>query len=157
MSSDLVAMRKMLAAYGLIGQALSGSGSTANSGNPRKNKMPLVDELFRANLRRLMEAHRPPMSGTVLAKSAGVGQRSIGRILTSKQIPTIDMVAKIAHVFDLEAWQMLVPDLDPRVPPQLEPNAVELELFRKWHVLMKDLALHREPSGSKRDKDKSKK
>jgi transcriptional regulator with XRE-family HTH domain len=58
-----------------------------------------------------------PLSQAELARRAHCDQRTIGRILSMDMSPTADMLDRIAQVFGLEAWQMMVPGLDPTNPP----------------------------------------
>lgn len=41
----------------------------------------------------------------------------------------IDAVAQVARVFGLQAWQLLVPNLDPDHPPVLEMDTRNAELL----------------------------
>lgn len=72
-----------------------------------------------ANLTALMKA--TPEFGThaKLGKKAGVDQKTVWRIENRLHEPSIDKVEKIAKVFGLKAWQMLVPSLNPKAEPQL--------------------------------------
>jgi transcriptional regulator with XRE-family HTH domain len=65
-----------------------------------------------------------------LAKK-GVSQATIGRILRAAVETNIGHVEKIAAEFGLEAWQLLVDDLDPALPPLLIPQPVVDELARR--------------------------
>jgi transcriptional regulator with XRE-family HTH domain len=100
----------------------------------------LTDQ-FRDNLRRLMEADRQLHSQPRLAAASRVAQTSIGRILRGEQSPTLDMVHKLATAFGLEAWQMLVPDLEPDNPPitkQIDER--QHELLKRFRLAAQDLA-----------------
>lgn len=97
--------------------------------------------LFRENLRRLMEADRQLHSQKRLASASRVAQTSIGRILRGEQSPTLDVVHKLGAAFGLEAWQMLVPDLEPDNPPitkQIDER--QQELLKRFRLAAQDLA-----------------
>lgn len=76
-----------------------------------------------------------------LGKKAGVGQATIGRILSDEgEDSGIETVAKLAKAFGLEAWQILVAGMDPSNPPVLQPvSKEEQELYRRLKDLAKDL------------------
>lgn len=100
-----------------------------------------LTQLFRENLRKLMESDRQLASQPKVAASSRVAQTSIGRILRGEQSPTLDMVHKIAMAFGLEAWQMLVPDLEPDNPPitkQIDDR--QRELLKRFRVAAQELA-----------------
>lgn len=108
---------------------------------------PLTD-LFRGNLRRLMEADRQLNSQPRLAAASRVAQTSIGRILRGEQSPTLDVVHKLAAAFGLEAWQMLVPDLEPDNPPitkQIDQR--QHELLARFRLAAHDLARYEVEAG----------
>ena len=108
---------------------------------------PLSD-LFRDNLRRLMEADRQLQSQPRLAAASRVAQTSIGRILRGEQSPTLDVVHKLAHAFGLEAWQMLVPDLEPDNPPITKQNDErQSELLKRFRLAAQDLARYEVEAG----------
>jgi hypothetical protein len=43
----------------------------------------------------------------------------------------LDIVASVGRVFSLEAWQMLVPGLDPKSPPVLILSEAERDFYRR--------------------------
>jgi hypothetical protein len=72
------------------------------------------------NLRTLMDAH-PDLDTIKKVVSRGGGSNgTVGRMLQGDTASRIDAVADVAKVFGLEAWQLLVPNLDPTHPPSLE-------------------------------------
>lgn len=100
-----------------------------------------LSDLFRSNLRKLMQADRKLRTQPAVAQASKVGQRSVGRILGGEQSPTLDMVHKIAGAFGLEPWQMLVPDLEPDNPPitkQIDER--QQELLKRFRHAAKELA-----------------
>ena len=108
---------------------------------------PLTD-LFRQNLRKLMDADRQLRSQPKLAAASRVAQTSSGRILRGEQSPTLDVVHRIAGAVGLEAWQMLVPDLEPDNPPitkQIDER--QAELLKHFRLAAQDLARYEVESG----------
>lgn len=71
-------------------------------------------------------AERDPVTGQVLAKA---GQGTHDRLLDESKDVGIAVVRRIARAFHLQAWQLLVPNLDPEHPPTcraLSPLAADL-------------------------------
>jgi transcriptional regulator with XRE-family HTH domain len=106
----------------------------------RQTKLPVASSvstrLFKDNLKKLMQTDRELNSQPKVAAESKVGQTSIGRILRGEQSPTLDVVDKLARAFGLEAWQMLVPDLDPTNPPiTAEADERQRELWKKLKEL----------------------
>ena len=62
------------------------------------------------NLDRLI--HKSGLSVREVAEKAGVSSRQISYILKHERTPTIEMVEKIAQVFKLSGWQLMLPNLD---------------------------------------------
>lgn len=84
------------------------------------------------NLARLMHLDQPDkLSQAAVGKMAGCDQRTIGRILSMQQAATVDMLEGISNGFDLQAWQLLVPDLDPANPPVNHITEAEKRLYER--------------------------
>jgi transcriptional regulator with XRE-family HTH domain len=112
--------------------------------------------LFRDNLERLMAAHKDLNSQSALARQSKVGQTSIGRILAQEQSPTLDLVYKLARTFDLEPWQMLIEDLDPRDPPITKSiDERQRALFDRFRKAAQDLAHYNAERPREHDEPKS--
>jgi len=72
------------------------------------------------NLRRLMDA-KPDLETIKKVTARGGGSNgTVGRMLQGDTAARIDAVEEVARVFGLQAWQLLVPGLDPDHPPRLE-------------------------------------
>lgn len=65
-----------------------------------------------------------------LASEAGVGVTTIYRIKQQDTSIGLEVVDSIAAAFQLEAWQLLVPCVDPNHPPTLLPMS---EAERKFY------------------------
>ena len=74
-------------------------------------------------------------SQSALARKAHVDQRTVGRILNREQSPTIEMLEKLAHALDLDAWQMMIPSLDPKNPPVFVLSRLERDFYRRLDEL----------------------
>lgn len=132
--------------------AASGSACQAASGEvlgPELHTLPKPPssfENFKGNLELLMQLTQTTQNR--LARLSGVGQRSIGRILKGEQIPSLDICDQIAHAFGLRAWQMLLPNINPQDPPQLErASAAERRLFDNWREVMLEMKKLPRPEG----------
>lgn len=104
---------------------------------------PLVDtsttrHTVAKNLNALMAHHLDLDSNPKLSKRSKVGLGTVSRMRTAAVDVTIDTLEKVAFAFDLQAWQLLVPDLSPQDPPMLRdiPPAEE-ELYRRLRAAIK--------------------
>jgi transcriptional regulator with XRE-family HTH domain len=67
-----------------------------------------------------------------LAKKCGVSEGTINRAQKASVALDIDSIEAIASAFGLHAWQLLVPNLDPRNPHMVaELTTAERDLYRK--------------------------
>ena len=107
---------------------------------PEAMKRKPIQEILAANLNALMRS-RPDLDTSLkLAKAAGVGNGTIGRIRNGEVACGIDTVSAIAEKFGLEPWQLLVQDLEPGNPPVLKhPGVKERELYARLEALMKEM------------------
>lgn len=85
-------------------------------------------EIIADNLQ-ILKIDRKIASDNALAKLAEVDQKSVWRIMRHEQSPTIDMLEKLAKPFGLHAWQLLIPNLDPKNPPVFVMTDTERELY----------------------------
>lgn len=92
-----------------------------------------------ANIKRLQDANPGLDSSTKLGKRAGIGQRTAARVMAGGQVSTgLDVIESIAKAFDLEVWQILVPNLDPsNLPVICNPNGREKAFYEKLMELAK--------------------
>lgn len=92
---------------------------------------PDYNNIFPANVKKLMEADKPPLTQSALAGRAKMHQRTLGRIINAEVSPTLEQMTKIAHGLDAALWQLLVPEIDATNLPALAPvTAKERELWR---------------------------
>lgn len=91
-----------------------------------------IRKVLSENLLRLM---RTGQSGEVsqaeLGRRARVDQRNVGRIVSGDISTTVDTLGKLARAFDLDAWQLLVPGLDPSNPPINHITEDEKRLYER--------------------------
>ena len=111
----------------LVGTQLAVMRPTADLSNTTK--------IFSANLGHLLRHYdETPAQG---ARRCKISQQQMDRLTKCKQSPTLDTLHKIARGYNLEAYQLLVPNLNPgdlavTVGAQL------------WHRLKEGMALLRE-------------
>ena len=93
--------------------------------------MQVIDsrKVLWANLSALMDHHWKGENLTRLEREAGIGPGSATRLKEQKTSVGLELVDKIAHVFGVEAWQLLVPGLNPRAPPTLMPLSEQERAF----------------------------
>jgi hypothetical protein len=91
-----------------------------------------MSEVVAQNLRRLMDDHVELRTQSALARRSKVPQRTIGRIVNKEVTPSLDVLEDLAKPFDLQPWQLLVPNLDPKNPPVLRfASAAEEALYKR--------------------------
>ncbi len=101
----------------------------------RMGKPPPIRAVLAANLRALMSRQHPEMTEHELARLAKrhggeLSQSTVHRMLHGQTSCGVDHLATLAMVFELEPWQLLVPDLDPTDPPVLASVSKRLEAFQ---------------------------
>lgn len=71
------------------------------------------------NLERLIAAHPELNTQPKLAKEAKIDQKTVYRIVTKQNEPSLDKLEKLAKALGVEPWQLLVPGLQPAALPVL--------------------------------------
>jgi hypothetical protein len=96
------------------------------------------------NLWALMASSTELKSQLALAKRAKVGQATIDRILTCTKGTRLDNLEKIAAAFEppLQAWQLLLPGLDPTNPPVVSLTQTERELYERLTSVARQVSEH---------------
>lgn len=92
------------------------------------------------NLTSLMQARWGVPNINRLAREAHVGVATVQRIKDGGTSVGIDVLAKVAKVFNVPVWQLLLPSLDPRSPPMLITDAAEQRAVRQMLVAAEQLA-----------------
>lgn len=82
-----------------------------------------------ANIRSVMHRRWGQENLTRLAREAGIGPGTCSRIKEMRTIVGLEVVDKIAKLFGLDTWQLLVPGLDPQNPPVLAPMSEPERVF----------------------------
>ena len=91
-----------------------------------------------ANLSALKVASADLDSQGKIGARAGINQRTVGRILNMEHEPTVGQLGKLAAIFGLEPWKLLVPGLNPKRHPRLA-DAEMLKAAEKFRTSINDL------------------
>lgn len=78
-----------------------------------------------ANVQALMQHHYGEENLSRLALECGFAQSTASRLKHQTVAPGIDKIDLIARRFSLATWQLLVPGMDPKNPPALQPVSKE--------------------------------
>lgn len=76
-------------------------------------------QVLAANLKALMASHKTLDTFPKIVKARGPSNGTLDRIRRMAAGASIDAVDQLAKVYGLEAWQLMVPGLDPTNPPML--------------------------------------
>jgi transcriptional regulator with XRE-family HTH domain len=91
-----------------------------------------------ANLKKLREANDENQSG--FAKKCGMAQRVYGRLENGENWQHLESLEKIAKTYELEVWQLLLPEFDPHNPALLrKASERELAFYEKIKEAAKEL------------------
>jgi len=102
---------------------------------------PKPRDMLAQNLTALMAGKIDKESQSALKRRSGVAQSTIGRILKGQVNYRIETVAALAKAFNLEPWQLLVPNLDPGNLPILRAaSAQEKALYERLRSTVEDLS-----------------
>lgn len=83
------------------------------------------------NVQALMHHHWGKENLTRLAAEAEVGLGTCTRIKQQQTSVGVEVVDRIAQVFHLDSWQLLVPGLNPKSPPVLILSEAERDFYRR--------------------------
>ena len=110
--------------------------NTKTKRSPKKPKVPGVTRHVLAdNVRKLLGSKYPTIENKngALAKDAGISLSSVQRVLQAETGPSLDNVELLAIAFDVQVYQLLLPNLDVE-NPQIVRGASAAE--RKAYALM---------------------
>lgn len=78
-----------------------------------------------ANLRRLMEANPKLSTLPAIAAAGGPSNGTLDRARRAEAAIRLDELGRIAQVFGVEPWMLLVPDLNPARLPRLDASSAD--------------------------------
>lgn len=99
--------------------------------------MPAIDpkSILWNNIVALMRHSYGKENLNQLHKDAGVSLATLDRIKKQETSVGVDIVGKVAAAFSLEAWQLMVPNIDPAKVPLLEGSTevwpFEIPLYKR--------------------------
>lgn len=91
------------------------------------------------NLRLMIELETPAGSKPSVrawALSKGLDVKMIDRLTKGQHAVTLDKLEEIANACGLQAWHLLISDLDPRQPPDAPISDSERKLLRRLRSLL---------------------
>lgn len=90
------------------------------------------------NLKRLMDRPGQELTQAEVGKRGSIPQRTVGRIKNGEVEATLGNLQALGKAFGLQAWQLLVPDLDPSNPPMLRAMTdQERALYERLRAALK--------------------
>lgn len=96
-------------------------------------------ETLAANINRLIDRDTPPgerRSVLGWARQKGLDVKLIERMAKGLHSVTIDKIDEVAQACGLQAWQLLLEDLDPSSPPDAPISEEERAMLRKLRRLL---------------------
>lgn len=86
----------------------------------------------------LLRQHEPDKpSQAAFARRCGLQQRTYNRIVLGEVEPSLSSIELVARKMHLHAWQLMVDDFHPDVPPQLAPVGNQQALHAHLRALRK--------------------
>lgn len=86
-------------------------------------------QILWANVSNLMTHHWGKENLSELSRRAKIGLATCDRIKKRETSVGTDVLEKIAEVFNLQAWHLLTPSLDPSNPPVIWLTQTERDLY----------------------------
>lgn len=119
-----------------MGKKLADSRATVEEFAARPARLILAD-----NFKKLCDYHFHGLGDEELAKKTGIAKGTIGRIRRGEVAATLTSLEKIAAVFRLAPYQLLIPIEDVENPLSIrntKPNPVDSDLVDAWPFLAKE-------------------
>lgn len=86
------------------------------------------------NLRRMIDAEGSSIRAWAMAR--GLDVRLIDRLAKGQHAVTIDKLGEVAHAIGCQPWQLLLPDFDPKNPPDAPISAEERQMLARLRKLL---------------------
>lgn len=86
-------------------------------------------EVLWANVSAAMRLHWGRENLTRLGKEAGIGPGGATRLKQQKTSVGLDVLTRVAMLFDLHPFHLLLPNLDPANPPVMPMTAQERDFY----------------------------
>lgn len=89
-------------------------------------------DILAANLKALMASRASLDTLPKITAASGVSNGTLDRMRRAAAAVRVDDIELVAQAFNLRAWQLLVPNLDPANPPSVyRPTEKEEALYRR--------------------------
>lgn len=92
-----------------------------------------------ANVSALMRHHWGKENLTRLSREAGIGPGTATRMKEQSTSIGLEVLQSVARCFDLQAWHLLTPNLDPTNPPVIYLCREEASLYARMKVDFREL------------------
>lgn len=92
------------------------------------------------NVAALMAHHWGGENLTRLSREAKIGPGTCTRIKEQQTSVGLDVLAKVAGAFQLQAWHLLTPNLDPTNPPVIYLSRREADLYDRLRTSAREIA-----------------
>lgn len=92
------------------------------------------------NVAALMRHHWGGENLSRLSREARVGPGTVSRIKEQRTSVGLDVLEAVAGVFELQAWHLLTPSLDPSNPPVIYLCQREADLYDRFRKSARELA-----------------
>jgi transcriptional regulator with XRE-family HTH domain len=112
--------------------------------SPEGREKPEV--VLAANLSALMDFHGE--NQTAVAKRAKIPQQQVSRALRATHSVTLATLEALARGYELRAYQLLVPGLDPRNPQTLPVTVEERAFYARLQEVARQFAKPSEANGA---------
>jgi transcriptional regulator with XRE-family HTH domain len=99
----------------------------------------VIESIIGDNLDALMRFRADLSTNHKVAKKADVPPRTIGRIRNAEVSCSVDTLPKVAKVFGIEPWHLLIPKYDPANPPVRHLTQAERQLYANLRATAKQI------------------
>lgn len=96
-------------------------------------------QILWVNLSALMAHHWGGENLTRLSREAHIGPGTCTRMKERSTSVGLDVLEKVAKVFNLQPWHLLTPNLDPSNPPVVHLTTRERELYERLRQAAREL------------------
>lgn len=110
----------------------------------------VVESIIGTNLDALMAHHSELNNSERVGSKAKIPPRTVNRIKNAQVSCTVDTLAKIAKVFEIEPWALLVPNYDPANPPVRTMTQDERNFYARMRADLQNLPAEPDPAPARR-------
>lgn len=106
--------------------------SVNNMAGHAQRKPEQLARVLSVNLKKaqaLRKKRNEPCGNRYVGEQAGIGEGSVARAMRGDRSSSLATLEALANFYDLDPWQLLVPEFDPANPPLLRELTPELQAF----------------------------